>query len=227
MLPWSLPLGPSSAPTPSGTARRPRLTTPPRIPRPSAAREGAFRGRGWSRPSPDWLLRARQPQFSALWRRGWREQLAPCGPLRPWDSPEGGRPLGQKRSWEGGLRAETGTARGEPGSSNRQVGVKDPAGARRGRAGAEAVRTRGGLELERSVRAARPGQARASRSRKFAATAAVLGGFCSSQGGEERETAVGRRRPAPSSPEAQGGGGRGGRGSGRRSEAALLPCPPE
>lgn len=119
-------------------------------------------GRGGSRPSPDWLLRAGQPQFSARWRRGWREQLAPCGPLRRWDSPEGGLPLGQKSSWEGGLRAETGTACGEPGSRDRQVGVKDSTGTLRGRAGAEAVRTRGGLELERSVRAARPGRARAS-----------------------------------------------------------------
>lgn len=110
MLPWPLPLGPSSAPTPSGTARRPRLTTPPRISRPSAAREGAFRGVAGAGHPPDWLLRARQPQFSARWRRGWREQLAPCGPLRHWDSPEGGLPLGQKRSWEGGLRAETRTA---------------------------------------------------------------------------------------------------------------------
>lgn len=135
MRPWPRPLDPNRAPTPSGTARRPRLTTPPRIPRPSAAREGACSGRGGSRPCPHWLLRAGQPQFSALWRRGWREQLAPCGPLRHWDSPEGGRLLEQKRSWEGGLRAEAGAARGEPGSSGRQVGVNQPAGALEGSGG--------------------------------------------------------------------------------------------
>ncbi|CAO2640279.1 Fibroblast growth factor receptor 3, partial [Lemmus lemmus] len=90
-----------------------------------------------------WLLRAGQPQFSALWRRGWREQLAPCGPLRRWDSPEGGRPLGQKRSWEGGLRAETGIARGEAGSSDRQIPERrPPAGAGAGRGGAACPRAR-------------------------------------------------------------------------------------
>lgn len=88
------------------------------------------------------LLRAGQPQFSALWQRGWREQLAPCGPLRRVDSPVGNRPLGQWRPWKSGPRAEAGAACGELGSSGRQVGVKDSAGTRRGRAGSEAVGVR-------------------------------------------------------------------------------------
>lgn len=128
------------------------------------------------------------------------------------DSPVGDRPLGQWRPWESGLRAEAGAGRGELGSSGRQVGVKDSAGARRGRAGSEAVRGFGGLEVEWFVSAARPGKARASRSGKFAATAAVLGGLCGNQGGkEEGGTAAGRRRPAPGSPGELGVGGRAGR----------------
>lgn len=200
MRPWPRPLRPSWAPTPSGTARRPRLTTPLRIPRPLAAGEGECSGRGGSSPPP--LLRAGQPQFSALWQRGWWEQLAPCGPLRRGDSPVGGRPLGQRRDWKSRPRAEAGAARGELGSSgDRQVGVKDSAGARRGQADSEAVRGCDGLEVEQSVSAGRPGKARASRSGKFAATAAVLGGLCGNQGGkEEGGTAAGRRRPAPGSP---------------------------
>jgi hypothetical protein len=132
-------LRPSWAPTPSGTARRPRLTTPLRISRPLAAGEGECSGRGGSTPQPPpGLLRAGQPQFSALWQRGWREQLAPCDPLRRGDSVVGGRPLGQRRPWKSGPR--DGAARGELGSSGRQVSVKDSAGTRRFRAGSEAVR---------------------------------------------------------------------------------------
>lgn len=177
-------------------------------------------------PSPP-LLRAGQPQFSALWQRGWREQLAPCGPLRRGDSPVGDRPLEQWRPWKSGLRAEAGAARGELGSSGRQVGVEDSAGARRDRAGSEAVRGCDGLEVEWFVSAVRPGKARASRSGKFAATAAVLGGLCGNQGGkEEGGTVAGRRRPAPGSPGELGVGGRAGRPGVRvqeRGRASRLP----
>lgn len=113
-------------------------------------------GAGLTPPPPHWLLCAGQPQFSALWQRGWREQLAPCGPLRRGDLPVGGRPLGQSCPWESGLRPEVGAVRGELGSRGHQVSV-DPAGARRGRAGTEVVGTRGGLELKWSASAARPG----------------------------------------------------------------------
>ncbi|OBS70820.1 hypothetical protein A6R68_00645, partial [Neotoma lepida] len=77
--------------------------------------------------------------------RGWREQLAPCGPLGRWDSPEGGRPLEQKRSWEGGLpRAEAGVARGEPGFSGRQtLERRPPTGAGSGRGGVQHARAHG------------------------------------------------------------------------------------
>lgn len=102
------------------------------------------------------LLRAGQPQFSALWQRGWREQLAPCGPLRRGDSVVGGRPLGQRRPWKSGPR--DGAARGELGSSGRQVSVKGSAGTRRGRASSEAVRGCDVLEEEQFLSAARPGQ---------------------------------------------------------------------
>lgn len=50
MRPLPRLLRPSWAPTPSGTARRPRLTTPLRIPRPLAAGEGECSGRGGSSP---------------------------------------------------------------------------------------------------------------------------------------------------------------------------------
>lgn len=141
----------------------------------------------------------------------------------------GGRPLGQRRAWKSRPRAEAGAASGELGSSGgRQVGVKDSAGARRGRAGSEAVRGCDGVEVEQSVSAGRPGKARASRSGKFAATAAVLGGLCGNQGGkEEGGTAAGRRRPAPGSPGELGVGGRAGRAAGvpaqERGRASPLP----
>lgn len=104
---------------------------------------GAWREQAVPRLAPHRLLRAGQPQFSALWWREWLEQLAPCGPPRRRDL--GGRPLGRSRPREGGLRAGAGAARGKPGSSSGQVGAKDRADARRGRASAEAVRARGGL----------------------------------------------------------------------------------
>lgn len=59
---------------------------------------------GAAPPPP--LLRAGQPQFSELWQRGWREQLAPCGPLRRGDSPVG---------WAAGH-----WDRGEPGRAGRE-----------------------------------------------------------------------------------------------------------
>lgn len=142
---WPRSLGPSRAPTPSGTARRPRLTTPPRIPRPSAAGRGVFWAWREQAAPPPTGCRAPGSRSSVHCGGGgggssWLREVH----SRRWDSLEGERSLGKKRSWEGGLRAEAGAARGELGSRGRQVGVKDPAGTRRGRTGAEAVRREAG-----------------------------------------------------------------------------------
>lgn len=228
---------PPPGPAPSNPLRgrgrgepQPRLRTAPgegRVPAPErvgAGVAGAWPGAGRARAGPHWLQRARPPGLSARWRRR-RGHLAPRGPSSPgaWTHRrtdgrrDGAQALGRREASRSKGRALRVGRRRPPG---RCAGVGR---ARRGRSGRAAGPQRAaGRGPERSLRRG-PAGARASRSGKFA-TAAALGGLCSSQGGKGGggRDRGGRRRPAPGGP-----GNELPASSRRLPSGALLPPVPE